>query len=87
MPLIHLICNKCKDTTRRIVRKTNLSNWGNCVKCAGLLERAPTGSSSQVVETVDNGVLRKAITRPAEIERLVQERAKSDPSKKTTEYV
>lgn len=87
MPLIHLICNNCKDTSRRIVRKTNLVNWGNCTKCAGLLERAATGSSSQVVETLDNFCMRKSVTRLSEAERLVQERQKADPSKKTTEYV
>ena len=87
MPLIHLICNKCKDTTRRIVRKTNLSNWGNCVKCAGLLERSATGSTSQVMEDLDNGTMRHKVSRLSEAERLYSERAKADPSKKTTEYV
>lgn len=88
MPLIYLTCSKCHDSTRRIFRQIpNYKNWGNCLKCAGKLVRQATGSSSQVMETLDNGVMRKSVTRLSEAERLFKEREKADPSKKTTEYV
>lgn len=39
------------------------------------MERVPTGLSSAVMETLDNGAMAKAVTRLADAERLYADRA------------
>lgn len=89
MPLVYFTCTKCGENTRRLFKTIpSYKNWGNCIKCAGKLERNGTGQNSQVMETLDNGVMRKSVTRYARAEELMKDRVThSDPSKKKTEYV
>jgi len=88
MALIYFQCTKCKNESRRIFKIVpTYKNWGLCHKCGGKLERKATGQSSQVMETLDNGAMRKSVTRLSSAERLFSERQAADPSKKTTEYV
>jgi hypothetical protein len=88
MPLVYFKCSKCGDESRRLFRQTpDYKHWGNCMKCAGKLERNSTGQSSQVMETLDNGVMKKAISRYSRAEELIKDRAKNDPSIKKTEYI
>jgi hypothetical protein len=88
MPLVYLKCSKCEDRTRRIFKKIpDYSNLGNCNKCASPLEREATGATSQIVEFLDNGVMRKSVTRLARAEELIKDREKADPQTKKTQFV
>jgi hypothetical protein len=89
MPLVYFKCSKCGDQSRRLFKIVpDYKHWGNCTKCAGHLVRNGTGQSSQVMETLDNGVMRKSVTRYVRAAELMADRAAhADPSKKKTEYV
>ena len=87
MAFLNFICKKCNKERQRYFQKVpKFKTWGFC-DCGGELIRQPLGPTSQVMESLDNGVMRKAVERYSEAERLYRERQKADPSKKTTEYV
>jgi len=86
MPLANYYCQKCDEHSRRIF-KGKIPDKVECKKCNSVLERQAKGPSSQVVETLDNGVMRKSVTRLDRAEELMHERNLADPSQKVTEYV
>lgn len=87
MPLIYLSCKKCKKVHPRIFMKIpNYKSWGFC-SCGGEFLRQATGPTSQVKESLDNGVMQKSIERYSEAERLAKERAKANPESQKETFV
>lgn len=50
-----------------------------CKVCQKPLVREAQGPSTQLMETLDNGLMPKAVTRLVDIERLVEAQVKDDP--------
>lgn len=45
-------------------------------KCGTQMNRVPTGPTSRIVETRDNGIMTRAVEQLADVERLSRERAR-----------
>lgn len=62
-------------------------NKHNCSTCNEVLERSynHSGPSLQVKEVLDNGLVTKAIERPAGVVEMLQERAQLSPQKPYSE--
>jgi len=87
MPLIHLTCKKCKKNRPRIFHKMpNYKTWGFC-DCGGELVRSATGPTSQVIESLDNGVQQRAVERYADAERMSRDHAGANPETKVDKFV
>ena len=81
MPLYHFRCGSCNTYYRRILTPTEAKTEFNCTQadCNGFLKREPKAPTSQTMERLDNGLMVEALERPADVERLISERAKKDP--------
>ena len=44
--------------------------------CTGILKRTPVAFTSQIVETLDNGIMTRRLERLADAEKIFEERAK-----------
>lgn len=86
MPLYHFNCSKCKRHPVRKIAPTPaqalIKVGTTCPKCGAKMVRTPKPPTSNVVETLDNGHMTRAVERPAEAERLYKERADNDPRNK-----
>jgi ribosomal protein S27E len=77
--LYRLACQACGAKTARLAPSYSAVPK-DCGSCGGVLARAPTGPSTQVMERLDNGAMPRAVERLADAERLYEERARaSDP--------
>lgn len=54
-------------------------NLQTCKVCAFPLGRTPSAPSTQVMETLDNGVMAKKVVRFKDADALARQRAASDP--------
>lgn len=76
-------CNgPCRKTTRKILEPEKVAAFvgTSCGKpdCGGTWQRDPTGPTTQKYERLDNGLMPRAVERPADAERLFKERADKD---------
>ena len=76
MPLFYYKCATCATVTRKILDKSLPEV--DCA-CGGKMTRDAKGGSSQVMETLDNGIMAKSVTRLADAERLHIERGIDKP--------
>jgi putative FmdB family regulatory protein len=81
VPLYYFTCDACKTDVRRILTPARAGAAVACPKCKGELRRTPKGATANVIERLDNGLMTKAVERPAEAERLYKERAEADMRK------
>lgn len=81
MPLYYFHCDACHSDLRRILTPAQAEAPQACRKCQGTMRRTPKGATANVVERLDNGLMTKAVERPAEAERLYRERAEADMRK------
>lgn len=75
MPLYRYRCDSCGATRRRICPVARAGEAPTC--CEAPMARQATGASSQAVETLDNGVMSRSITRLVDAERLFHDRAEA----------
>jgi putative FmdB family regulatory protein len=73
MPLYYFDCGACGKKLRRILNPAEASAL--LCPCGAELSRDPRPPSSQVMETLDNGIMPKRLERLADAERLFAERA------------
>lgn len=78
MALYRFVCTGCGKTKRKIIMGVNVALNFKC-ECGGELSRAPNPPSTMVTEKLDNGIMSRAVERPADAERLYAERARQTP--------
>jgi hypothetical protein len=85
MPVYYFKCpdGGCLGTGRSRITKSAMMAGARlepmvCIVCGKTMVRAPKPATSNVVETLDNGVMSRRIERPADAERLFKERAAAD---------
>lgn len=81
MPMFNLVCSICLVADERIADTAKDAMSTNCTACGvGMMRRRATGPGARKVETLDNGLMPRAVERLADAERLTQERkASADP--------
>lgn len=77
MPIFNLICRKCKATSRSM--RDSIEKVNRSCACGGKLKRNPSPPSTQVKETLDNGLMPKSVERLVNAEQLNRERAANGP--------
>lgn len=81
MPVYNYSCTDCGVATKRL-RPAAEGNLPFACDCGGQFERNPSAVPSiRVVEVLDNGIMTKAVERPADAERLFRERARQPKEK------
>lgn len=82
MPLYHFECPVCMEKTRKILSlKVYRQRKVACKNCNCELSRVVEPPTSQVMETLDNGLMPKKLERLADSERLHHERAEQQKKK------
>jgi hypothetical protein len=81
VPLFNFICTGCREASRRILSPAEAKGL-KCKQCGAALERDPQPPSTQVVESLDKGLMARRVERLRDAEILHKERAKSDPRTK-----
>jgi hypothetical protein len=84
MPLYYYRCCKCHRPCRKIQTPEEAAKLQSC-ECGYTLRREPKPPSTQVKETLDNGVMTKRLERLADAERLFAERAEVTDKKRRGE--
>jgi PHP family Zn ribbon phosphoesterase len=80
MALYKVVCSKCGHRDTTLAENPTVALATPCEKCGGSVSRTATGPGAQKVETLDNGLMARALERPADAERLYKERHDSaDP--------
>jgi hypothetical protein len=77
MALYYFKCNKCNDLSKRFLKSIKLNEY-RCLKCNELLVRAPKAPTTVVKETLDNGLMARAVERLSNADEIFKERAKND---------
>jgi hypothetical protein len=81
MPLFNLKCPAC-GSGERVFRNAGWKSNGDdpvrCRFCRTVMNREVQPPSTSVKETIDNGVMPKALERPADAERLHKERIQTE---------
>lgn len=77
MPLYNLKCPKCNEVTQKICEKKDLDTF--VCKCGEKMIRAPTGASSSVKETWDNGLMARKAEFYSDIVEVRKNLGKSGP--------
>lgn len=80
MPRYYFKCHKC-SASRGVLRSLDHKADPLVCACGETMQRDPRGASSKIVETRDNGVMSRSVEQPADVERLMWERAHQDPDK------
>lgn len=77
MPVFNLVCKACGQTDRRLCQPALVFNMMlKCRRCGAPLFRDPNPPTTQVKETLDNGLMTRRVERYAEAERLARDNAK-----------
>lgn len=79
-------CDTCSTKKRRFLTPAEAREPQPCYRpgkdshsiCYGALLRIPRPPTTNVVERLDNGLMPRAVERPADAERLYHERAHAD---------
>jgi hypothetical protein len=70
MPAYHFVCGSCQAQRTRICAPEESKIPVLCRLCTGVMDRAPSAPTSQVVEVLDNGLMGRVLQRPADAERI-----------------
>lgn len=80
MPLYRLYCGACDFSYAVLVGTAQAAVSGACRRCQGPVVRNASGLSATKIERLDNGIMARPVERPADAERLYDERARNaDP--------
>jgi hypothetical protein len=79
MPLYYFMCTTCQLRGRKILKAGEQKLVWPCPTCNNPLVRDPKPPSSQMKESLDNGVMTRRVERLQNAEELYRERAKNDP--------
>lgn len=80
MPLFRIQCTLCDFSEARIRGSGQEAIQEPCKRCQGPVVRNASGLSATKMEKLDNGAMARPVERPADAERLYDERARnSDP--------
>jgi ribosomal protein L37AE/L43A len=76
MPVYHFKCPNCGFADRKILtpEAVRVINF-HCKKCATKMERNAQPPTTQITETLDNGVMVRKLERLADAEQIFHERA------------
>jgi len=74
MAIFYFKCPKCKAQVRKLLGPTDVGVTIKC-DCGETMVRTPKGPQAQVVEVLDNGLMQKKVTRPADADRIYKERS------------
>jgi len=77
MPAYSFECPVCHKLQRAILSVEEAKGPVPCRTegCAGILKRKARAPSTQITETLDNGLMARRLERPAEAETIYNERA------------
>lgn len=77
MPVFYFECPVCKMPDRMILSPSEAKGDVPCRTegCSGKLKRTPKPPSTQITETLDNGMMARKLERLAEAETIHHERA------------
>ncbi len=78
MPLYYFKCIHCNSRVNVFCKTEKLKEERHCVKCNTVLKRAPNAPSTNVKETLDNGIMARRVERIADAEEVNRERARQD---------
>ena len=78
MPRYALYCINCEETSNVIRPDVKSLVSARCRRCGSSLERYEIPPTSRIIETLDNGLMTRAVERPADTERLYKEKAEAD---------
>jgi len=79
MPLYRFFCGVCDKTVRKMLEPGQQVQPQYC-ECGEPLARSTPAISSEVIETIDNGLMTRRVERHSEAERLFRERADGGPN-------
>lgn len=84
MALYYFHCPKCDKSEGRFLKDRTRVLQQDCLTCGERLTRTPQAPSSQVRESLDNGVMPRRVERLKDAEILHKERSRNDPRLKPT---
>jgi hypothetical protein len=73
MAFFKVVCTGCGVADQRMAETAAAAVEALC-SCGAAVKRRPTGPGAQKIEVLDNGLMARAIERPADAERLYKER-------------
>ena len=76
MALYNYECSKCK-TFKKTFKKDP-----SCPNCKEIMTRSVNPPAMDIKETLDNGVMARAVTRFKDVEELMKERTKVDEQRR-----
>ncbi len=76
--LISVRCDSCAETEGLFVQ-TRPEKLPDCPRCGGPRHRQRVDPSLTTRDRIDNGMMPKAVERPSEIARLVENREPKNP--------
>lgn len=79
MPRYFYECGGCGKSAQRICSPEQSKEARTCPSCSMPLKRVPQPASTTILETLDNGIMSRKVTRLADAERIFKERADNDP--------
>lgn len=79
MPLYYLQCDACNKQTPGFFKDREEATRQSCKVCGSPLKWSPRPPSSQVVESLDNGVMATRVERLKDAELLHQDRSRRGP--------
>lgn len=80
MPQYNFLCKAC-GKAKKVSRKPEQANDPVTCECGTTMTRNPSGATSRIVETRDNGLMSRRVEQLADIERINWERAHQDEEK------
>lgn len=78
MPLFYYACPACENRFPKLLSPDKAKEPQICPKCQKQAERAPQAPTTQVMEKIDNGLMARAVERPADAERIFKDRSMVD---------
>lgn len=82
MPLFYYWCEPCQNRFYKLLQTAPTSQKVECPKCSGEAVRAPQAPTTKSMEKIDNGLMARAVERPADAERMFKERSQVDYEEK-----
>lgn len=76
MPAYYFECPECRASDRRILSAKAAKDYAQpCEECGRIMKRVPKPPSTQITETLDNGLMPRRLERPADAEQIYHDRA------------
>lgn len=77
MPIYNFACSDCFKKERKLLQPTETKGQ-TCKECSGELVREAKAPSTQVMETIDNGLMPRKVERLKDTVELFRDRAKAN---------